>query len=81
MYKLNNLDDDKSLLTLSLENQEKALCEDLILNLLGMDGNYIKRSNKINVNEFQDSFRSFSLKFEIEPHLENKTCGIIEFIN
>ena len=70
--------DEKSLLTLSIENQEKALCEDLILNLMGMDGNYIRRTNKINVNEFQpanDNFRNFNLKFEIEPHLENKTCG------
>lgn len=72
--------DEKSLLTLSIENQEKALCEDLILNLMGMDGNYIKRSNKSlnSVNEFKltlDTFRNFSLRFEIEPHLENKTCG------
>jgi hypothetical protein len=72
--------DDKSLLTLSLENQEKALCEDLILNLMGMDGNYIKRSFKVNINEFQqtnDNFKNFSVKFEIEPHLDNKTCGKI----
>jgi hypothetical protein len=73
--------DEKSLLTLSLENQEKALCEDLILNLMGMDGNYIKRSYKVKVNEFQqntDVFRNFNLKFDIEPHLENKTCGIFD---
>jgi hypothetical protein len=72
--------DEKSLLTLSLENQEKALCEDLILNLMGMDGNYIKRSFKANINEFQqnnDNFKNFSVKFEIEPHLDNKTCGKI----
>jgi hypothetical protein len=75
--------DDKSLLTLSIENQEKALCEDLILNLMGMNGNYIKRTSKVNVNEIHtnpDNYRNFNLKFEIEPHLDNKTCGIISLI-
>lgn len=72
--------EEKSLLSLSVENQEKALCEDLILNLMGMDGNYIKRNTKVKVMDIHsnpDNYRNFSQKFEIEPHLENKTCGRI----
>jgi hypothetical protein len=106
--------DKISLMTLSLELQEKCLIEDLLLAMLGKEGVFIKRSgkkeiiaadNKTNVNNnfsgidgqignanvnsdfvtavnslnnstMQNNiFKNFSLKFEIEPYLENPTCG------
>jgi gamma-tubulin complex component 2 len=74
-------EDNKSgLCTLSLEQQEKCLVEDLILCMMGMEGNYIKRSSKKTLENFQSSsnketiHKTFSLKFEIEPYLENPTC-------
>jgi len=109
------LSDKISLMTLSLELQEKYLIEDLLLVMLGKEGVFIKRSNKkelvsdkssintnlgnanaigvdgdgnINndfvnaVNTLNNStmqnniFKNFTLKFEIEPYLENPTCGI-----
>lgn len=130
-----SLSNDKvSLMTLSLDLQEKCLIEDLLLVMLGKEGVFIKRSakkegvgsdagsnkgivgsggNNINiavgdgvnsiggagsvssdfvtaVNSLNNStmqnniFKNFSLKFEIEPYLENPTCGIhllISFLN
>lgn len=105
--------DKVSLMTLSLDLQEKCLIEDLLLVMLGKEGVFIKRSgkkeiiagdNKTNnftnnnlggidggthvhsdfvtaVNSLNNSttqnniFKNFSLKFEIEPYLENPTCG------
>ena len=119
--------DKVSLMTLSLELQEKCLIEDLLLAMLGKEGVFIKRSGKkeiigadnsnnkggfgignssnsggdgINanagyisgdfvtaVNSLNNStmqnniFKNFSLKFEIEPYLENPTCGIFKNFN
>lgn len=82
-----------SLLTLSPENQEKCLLEDLLLNLIGLEGNYIKRTNKKSMIDAESSnnlnssssnnqnfnnsnlYKNFTLKFEIEPYLENPTCA------
>jgi len=80
--------DKLSLLTLSLENQEKCLIEDLLLNMIGLEGNYIKRSNKKSSyekdnlnnspvgsdNTNSNIYKNFQLRFEIEPYLENPTC-------
>lgn len=112
--------DKISLMTLSLELQEKCLIEDLLLVMLGREGVFIKRSNKkeivsdknnnINnnpINNFSNNtetkktynndfsttinslnnstiqnniFKNFSLKFEIEPYLENPTCGKYNYL-
>ncbi len=107
---VNNNQDKISLMTLSLDLQEKCLIEDLLLVMLGKEGIFIKRSSKkdligerinnansscvdgignINndfvtaVNSLNNStmqnniFKNFTLKFEIEPYMENPTCGII----
>lgn len=96
--------DKISLMTLSLELQEKCLIEDLLLAMLGKEGVFIKRTgkkeskggdggggvaaagyvssdfvtavNSLNNSTMQNNiFKNFSLKFEIEPYLENPTCG------
>jgi len=65
-------------LTYSLDNQEKNLLEDLLLNLIGLEGNYIKRSTKKTIMENSKDtntmFKNFTLKFEIEPYLDGPTC-------
>ena len=77
-------DDKLSLLTLSLDKQEKILLEDLLLCMIGLDGNYIKRNTKKPiVNDKDDpsnTYKNINIKFEVEPHLENPTCGNI-YIN
>lgn len=73
-----------SLLTLSLEKQEKLLLEDLLLNIIGLDGNYIKRNTKTAINSDKEdpanAYKNINLKFEVEPYLENPTCGIINYL-
>lgn len=101
--KSSSVPDDKiSLMTLSLELQEKLLIEDLLLVMMGADGIFIKRSGKKDVfpqekngvtknltseisqdpgnfmnNQITQNniFKNFVLKFEIEPYLDNPTCG------
>jgi hypothetical protein len=73
-----NNDDKLSLLTLSLDKQEKILLEDLLLNMIGLDGNYIKRNMKKPITNDKDeanSYKNINIKFEVEPYLENPTCG------
>jgi gamma-tubulin complex component 2 len=89
--------DKMSLLTLSSENQERFLLEDLLLVLIGLEGNYIKRSTKkekgnsslllgVNNNDSildgskenpnsSNIYKNFTLKFEVEPYLDNPTCA------
>ena len=62
---------DKSkqkLLSFKLEEQDKLLVNDLLLVMLGLEGNYIKRV----VNN--TSYKDFTVKFEVEPYLDNPTC-------
>jgi hypothetical protein len=96
------------LMSRNKEAQEKALLEDLLLNLLGFEGNYIKRnttnkdeverkenemivtnllfnSNNNGVNsklnllkdpaKLEEEIKRYVNKFEIEPYLDNPTCG------
>jgi hypothetical protein len=73
-----NNDEKLSLLTLSLDKQEKILLEDLLLNMIGLDGNYIKRNMKKPITNEKDeanSYKNINIKFEVEPYLENPTCG------
>ena len=62
---------DKSKQKLSsfkLEQQDKILVNDLLLVMLGLEGNYIKRV----INN--TSPKDFKVYFEVEPYLENPTC-------
>jgi hypothetical protein len=72
-------DDKLSLLTLSLDMQEKILLEDLLLNMIGLDGNYIKRNTKKPISSDKEDpsnlYKNINIKFEVEPYLENPTCG------
>jgi hypothetical protein len=72
-------EDKLSLLTLSLDRQEKILLEDLLLCIIGLDGNYIKRNIKKPIASDKDdpsnTYKNINIKFEVEPHLENPTCG------
>jgi hypothetical protein len=75
-------DEKLSLMTLSLEKQEKILLEDLLLNMIGLDGNYIKRNTKKPISSDKEdpsnTYKSINIKFEVEPYLENPTCGKIK---
>ena len=62
---------DKSkekLSSFSLEEQDKILVNDLLLVMMGFEGNYIKRV----VNN--TSIKDFKVVFEVEPYLDNPTC-------
>ena len=62
---------DKSkpkLSSFKLEEQDKILVNDLLLVMLGLEGNYIKRV----VNN--TSYKDFKVEFEVEPYLDNPTC-------
>ena len=64
-----NINKDKpSLMTLSTSMQDKCLVEDILLTMLGMEGNYIKRITS------HTSFKDFKIEFQIEPYLDNPTC-------
>jgi gamma-tubulin complex component 2 len=77
--KPNPPEDRSTMLTLGLDKQEKLLLDDLLLNMLGMEGIYIKRNTKKFIsNEREDptnAYKNFTIKFDVEPHLENPTCG------
>lgn len=60
--------DKPSLMTLSTSMQDKCLVEDILLTMLGMEGNYIKRITS------HTSFKDFKIEFQIEPYLDNPTC-------
>ena len=61
-------DNKPSLMTLSSSMQDKCLVEDLLLSMLGMEGNYIKRLTSYTTP------KDFKVEFQIEPYLENPTC-------
>ena len=64
-----NINKDKpSLMTLSTSMQDKCLVEDILLTMLGMEGNYIKRITS------HTSFKDFKIESQIEPYLDNPTC-------
>lgn len=107
-------DEKIPLMSRNKEAQEKALLEDLLLNLLGFEGNYIKRnttnkdevdrkenemivtnllfsnstSNAVNSKlsllkdpiKLEEEIKRYVNKFEIEPYLDNPTCGKYSFI-
>jgi hypothetical protein len=72
-------DDKSTMLTLSIDKQEKILLKDLLLSMLGFEGSYIKRSTKKLISvEREDpinAYKNFTIRFDVEPHLENPTCG------
>lgn len=57
-----------SLTTLSIPMQDKCLVEDLLLTMIGLEGNYIKRIIT------HTTFKDFKIEFAIEPYFENPTC-------
>ena len=62
---------DKSKEKLSSFNsteQDKILVNDLLLEMLGLEGKYIKRV--VNTTSYKD----FKVEFEVEPYLDNPTC-------
>ena len=62
---------DKSkpnLSTLSTNLQDKNLVDDILLIMLGLEGNYIKRVIT------HTNFKDFKVEFQVEPYLENPTC-------
>ena len=62
---------DKSkpnLSTLSTNLQDKNLVDDILLTMLGLEGNYIKRVIT------HTNFKDFKVEFQVEPYLENPTC-------
>ena len=70
-YKEISTKPDKSkqkLSSFSLDEQDKLLVNDLLLVMLGLEGNYIKRI----VNTI--SYKDFKVEFEVEPYLDNPTC-------
>lgn len=63
------LDKNKpNLSTLSTSMQDKVLVNDILLTMLGLEGNYIKRITT------HTSFQDFKVEFQVEPYLENPTC-------
>ncbi|MCQ2818221.1 MAG: hypothetical protein MJ252_13220 [archaeon] len=56
------------LMEMSTSEQDTCLVKDLLLTMLGMEGNYIKRiTSYTNITDFK-------IEFQIEPYLENPTC-------
>ena len=60
---------NQNLSSFDLRQQDKILVNDLLLIMLGFEGNYIKRVVK------NTSYKDFKVYFEIEPYLENPTCN------
>jgi hypothetical protein len=77
--RINQQEDRPTMLIIGLDKQEKLLLEDLLLNMLGLEGIYIKRNTKKYIpNEKEDpasAYKNFTIKFDVEPNLENPTCG------
>ena len=80
-------EDKLNLMSKSKDSQEVSLLEDLLLNLIGFEGEYIKRDlNNLHLSsdlhnshdpisfELEDKIKDFCKKFKIEPYLENPTC-------
>lgn len=63
-----NTKDKPGLCSQSTSMQDKLLVEDILLTMLGMEGNYIKRI--ITHTNFSD----FKVEFQIEPYLESPTA-------
>ena len=59
----------QKLSSFGLREQDKILVNDLLLIMLGFEGDYTKRVVK------NTTYKDFKVHFEIEPYLENPTCN------